>query len=117
MKSPAMIEKYNQGPVGMMTILHNGPPAMGKFLGLWFAYCLVVSLIVADLAAHTVYPFETQRHIFRVVGVSAFLAYGMGNIVNSIWKGQTWSMTIKEVIDGLIYAVLTAATFAWLWPR
>jgi hypothetical protein len=77
----------------------------------------VVSLIVADLAAHTVYPFETQRHIFRVVGVSAFLAYGMGNIVNSIWKGQTWSMTIKEVIDGLIYAVLTAATFAWLWPR
>jgi hypothetical protein len=30
---------------------------------------------------------------------------------------QTWSMTIKEVIDGLIYAALTAATFAWLWPR
>lgn len=117
MKSPAMIEKYKQGPVGMMTILHNGPPAMPKFLGLWFAYCLVVSIIVAHLAAHTVYPFETQRHIFRVVGVSAFLAYGLGNIVNSIWKGQTWSMTIKEVIDGLIYAALTAATFAWLWPR
>jgi hypothetical protein len=101
----------------MMTILHNGPPAMGKFLGLWFAYCLVVSIIVAHLAVHTVYPFETQRHIVRVVGVSAFLAYGLGNIVNSIWKGQTWSMTIKEVIDGLIYAALTAATFAWLWPR
>jgi len=117
MKSPAMIEKYKQGPVGMMTILHNGPPAMPKFLGLWFAYCLVVSIIVAHLAAHTVYPFETQRHIFRVVGVSAFLAYGLGNIVNSIWKGQPWSMTIKEVIDGLIYAALTAATFAWLWPR
>jgi hypothetical protein len=117
MKSPAMIEKYKQGPVGMMTILHNGPPAMPKFLGLWFAYCLVVSIIVAHLAAHTVYPFETQRHIFRVVGVSALLAYGLGNIVNSIWKGQTWSMTIKEVIDGLIYAALTAATFAWLWPR
>ena len=117
MKSPAMIEKYKQGPVGMMTILHNGPPAMPKFLGLWFAYCLVVSIVVAHLAAHTVYPFETQRHIFRVVGVSAFLAYGLGNIVNSIWKGQTWSMTIKEVIDGLIYAALTAATFAWLWPR
>jgi hypothetical protein len=117
MKSPAMIEKYNQGPVGFMTIFHNGPPAMPKFLGLWFAYCLVVSLIVADLAAHAVFPFETQRHIFRVVGVPAFLAYGLGNIVNSIWKGQTWSMTIKEVIDGLIYAALTAATFAWLWPR
>jgi hypothetical protein len=117
MKSPEMIEKYKQGPVGFMTIFQNGPPAMPKFLGLWFAYCLLVSLIVADLAAHTVYPFETHRHIFRVVGVPAFLAYGLGNIVNSVWKGQTWSMTIKEVIDGLIYAALTAATFDWLWPR
>jgi hypothetical protein len=117
MKSPEMTEKYKQGPVGFMTIFHNGPPAMPKFLGLWFAYCLVVSLIVADLAAHAVYPFETHRHIVRIVGVPAFLAYGLGNIVNSIWKGQTWSMTIKEVIDGLIYAALTAATFAWLWPR
>jgi hypothetical protein len=77
----------------------------------------VVSLIVAHLAAHAVLPFETHRHVFRVVGESSFLAYGMGNFVNSIWKGQTWSMTIKEVIDGLIYAALTAATFAWLWPH
>src|SRR5579864_2783745 len=87
MKSPAMIEKYNQGPVGMMTILHNGPPAMPKFLGLWFAYCLLISLVVAHLAAHAVNPFVTSRHIFRVVGESSFLAYGLGNIVNSIWKG------------------------------
>jgi len=116
MKSPAMIEKYNQGPVGMMTVLPNGPPAMPKFLGLWFAYCLVISIIVAHLALHTVYPGSSYRHVFRVVGESAFLAYGLGNVITSIWKGQTWSMTIKEVIDGLIYAALTAGTFAWLWP-
>jgi hypothetical protein len=117
MKSPAMIEKYNQGPVGMMTVFHNGPPAMPKFLGLWFAYCLVIGLVVAHLASHTVFPFPTYRHVFRIVGESAFLAYGLGSLSNSIWKGQTWSMTIKEVIDGLIYALLTAGTFAWLWPR
>src|SRR5437016_13284333 len=34
MKSPAMIEKYNQCPVGMMTVFHNGPHAMPKLLGL-----------------------------------------------------------------------------------
>ena len=117
MKSPAMIEKYNQGPVGFMTIFHNGPPAMPKFLGLWFAYCLLIGVVVAHLAAHTVPPFATYRHVFRVVGESAFLAYGLSNFVNVIWKGQTWSVTIKEVIDGLIYALLTAGTFAWLWPR
>ena len=117
MKSPAIIEKYNQGPVGMMTVLPNGPPAMPKFLGLWFGYCLVISIVVAHLAAYTVYPYPTHRHIVRVVGESAFLAYGLGNLSNSIWKGQTWSVTIKEVIDGLIYALLTAGTFSWLWPR
>jgi len=26
-------------------------------------------------------------------------------------------MTIKEMIDGLVYALLTAGTFGWLWPR
>jgi hypothetical protein len=35
MKSPAMIEKYNQGPVGMLTVFPSGPPAMPKFLAMW----------------------------------------------------------------------------------
>ncbi len=27
------------------------------------------------------------------------------------------SPSIKEVIDGLVYGLLTAGTFGWLWPR
>ena len=34
MKSPALLEKYKQGPVGMMTIFPSGPPVLPKFLGL-----------------------------------------------------------------------------------
>ena len=34
----------------------------------------------------------------------------------SIWKGLRWSVTIKFVIDGIIYGLVTAATFAWMWP-
>jgi hypothetical protein len=26
-------------------------------------------------------------------------------------------MTLKATFDGLIYALLTAGTFGWLWPR
>jgi hypothetical protein len=117
MKSPALIEKYNQGPVGMMTVFPIGPPVMPKFLGLWFAYCLIIGFFVAYLTAHTVASGAYYLAVFRVVGTAAFLAYGLGNMSNSIWKGQTWSMTIKEVIDGLVYALLTAGTFGWLWPR
>ena len=68
MKSPAVIEKYNQGPVGMMTIFPNGPPVMPKFLGLWFGYCLIIGFFVAYLAAHTVAPGAYYLRVFRVVG-------------------------------------------------
>lgn len=117
MKSPAMVEKYNQGPVGMMTVRPTGPPVMAKFLGLWFGYCLVIGFFVAYLAGRTVAPGVDYLHVFRVAGTAAFLAYGVGQLSNGIWKGQTLSMTIKEVIDGLVYAGLTAGTFGWLWPR
>ena len=117
MKSPAMIEKYNQGPVGMITVFPSRPPALPKFLGMWFVYCLLISFFVAYLAAHTVAPGAYYLKVFRVVGTAAFLAYGFGTMSNAIWKGQTFSFTAKEVIDGLIYALLTAGTFGWLWPR
>jgi hypothetical protein len=117
MKSPAMIEKYKQGPVGFVNILPNGPPAMPKFLIQWFIFCLLVGFFVAYLVAHTLASGTRYLTVFRVVGTAAFLAYGLGNLSDGIWKGQTWSATIKEVIDGLVYGLLTAGTFGWLWPR
>lgn len=117
MNSPEMQEKYKQGPVGMMTVMPTGPVMMPKFLAQWFVYCLVIGFFVAYLAAHTVASGAHYLAVFRVVGTAAFLVYGLGHISNGIWKGQTWGMTIKEVIDGLVYGLLTAGTFGWLWPR
>jgi hypothetical protein len=117
MKSPAVVEKYKQGPVGFLTVMPSGPPAMPKFLGLWFAYTLVVGVFVAYLTAHTVAAGSSYLAVFRVAGTAAFLTYCVGAIPGGVWKGQTWSMTIKEMIDGAIYALLTAGTFGWLWPR
>jgi len=116
MKSPAVQEKFKQGPVGMMTIRPSGVPAMPKFLFQWFVYCLVIGFFVAYLTGHTLGPNTHYLAVFRVAGTAAFLAYGLGNLSNGIWKGRPWSMTIKEVIDGLIYGLLTAGTFGWLWP-
>jgi hypothetical protein len=117
MKTPAMQEKYRQGPVGMMTVFPNGPVAMPKFLGQWFGYCLIVAFFVAYLTGHTVAAGTPYLAVFRVAGTAAFMAYGLGQVSNAIWKGQTWSMTIKEVVDGLVYGLLTAGVFGWLWPR
>ena len=117
MKSPAMQEKYKQGPVGFLTIYPSGPPGMGKFLGLWFAYCLLVGLFVAYVTGRTLSHNAGFSVVFHITGVAAFLAYGLGPLVNGIWRGQPWSVVLKESFDGLIYSLLTAGTFGWLWPR
>lgn len=117
MKSPAMQEKFKEGPVGTMTIFPSGLPAMPKFLGMWFVYCLVIGFFTAYLTAHTLAPGTNYLVVFRVAGTAAFMAYGLGMLSNGIWKGQPWSNVIKEVIDGLVYGLLTAGTFGWLWPR
>ena len=117
MKSPAAMDKFRQGPVGMMTITPNGPPAMPTLLSRWLGFLLLIGFFVAYLAGHTVPPGAYYLQVFRVVGTAAFLAYGFGTISKAIWKGQTLTFTIKEVIDGLVYALLTAGTFGWLWPR
>ena len=35
----------------------------------------------------------------------------------AIWMGKPWSVAWKEVFDGLLYGLVTAGAFGWLWPR
>jgi nucleoside recognition membrane protein YjiH len=117
MKSPEVAEKFKRGPVGLMNVMPSGPPAMGKYLGLWFVYCVVMSIFVAYLTGRTRVPGTPYLEVFRVAGATAFIGYGVGQLQDSIWKGQIWGVTFKHVVDGLIYALLTAGVFGWLWPR
>jgi hypothetical protein len=117
MKSAETQEKFKRGPVGIMTIMPNGTPNMGAYLGKWFAYCLLVSFFTAYVAGHVLPAGTHYLSVFRVVGTIAFMAYGLGHISEAIWKAQPLSNTMKSVFDGLIYGCLTAGTFGWLWPK
>lgn len=117
MKSPEVLEKFKQGPVGFLVVRPTGLVNLPKFLIQWFMYCLVVGFFVAYLAGHTVAPGAHYLAVFRVVGTAAFLSYGLGGLSNGVWKGLPWSMVLKEAFDGLVYGLLTAGTFGWLWPR
>jgi hypothetical protein len=88
MKSPAMMEKFKQGPVGMMTVFPSGPPAMPKFLGMWFAYCLIIGFFVAYLTGRTVPSGANYLSVFRVAGTAAFLAYGIGQLATESGKAN-----------------------------
>ncbi len=111
------MRSLKKGPVGYVTVIPNGPPAMGKYLTMWFLFCLVIGIFVAYLTGRTMSPGADYLAVFRVAGTIAFLGYGVGQLMDSIWKGQSWSSTMKHVIDGFIYGLLTAGTFGWLWPR
>ena len=116
MKDPAFIAKMTAGPVAIMTIRKSGPPSMGPALAQWFVYTLAVSALSAYVASRAVTPGADYLSVFRFAGTTAFASYAMGQIPASIWMGRNWGTTIKAVVDGLVYGLLTAGVFGWLWP-
>jgi hypothetical protein len=116
MKSPEFIAKMTKGPVALITVVPPGPPAMGTNLLLWFLFSLLVSVFAAYVAGHALPAGAPWRGVFRFVGCTAFAGYALALLENSIWYHRNWGTTLRSMFDGLIYAVVTAATFAWLWP-
>jgi hypothetical protein len=117
MKDPKFIEKRNKGPVAFMTVVPPGPVSMGQSLLLWFLYSCLVGLFAAYIASRMLAPGTAYRAVFRLVGTTAFMGYSLALLQNSIWWKRNWGMTLKSMFDGLIYALLTAGVFGWLWPR
>lgn len=117
MKNPAFLEKMDKGPVVLMTVVPAGRPSMGKSLAQWFVYLLLVGLFAGYIASRALDAGAHYLSVFRFVGCSAFMAYSLGHFQTAIWYRRSWSTTFKDVFDGLIYGLLTAGTFGWLWPR
>ncbi|MHC4513268.1 MAG: hypothetical protein ACYTGW_09740 [Planctomycetota bacterium] len=116
MQDPGFKAKCEAGPVGLLTLKQPGPCSMNKELLQWLLFVLVVGVVVAYMTSRTVGTVTEHQYlaVFRVAGTTAFLAYSAAVIPQGIWKGIRWSTVWKEVIDGLIYALLTAGTFGWL---
>jgi hypothetical protein len=116
MKDPAYIEKLEKGPVALITVMPNGQMNMGKSLLQWFLYCLLVSVLAAYIAGQALAPGVDYLKVFQIAGCTAFIGYFIALIQNSIWYHRKWSTTLKYLLDGLIYSLLTAGVFASLWP-
>lgn len=114
--TPEMIEKYEKGPCGFMTVVPSGRPTMGKSLVQWFLFSVLISVLVAYVARLGQGPGADYLAVFRITGTLAILGYAVGHLHDSIWKGQSWGNTLKFVFDGLVYGLVTAGTFGWLWP-
>ena len=117
MRSPEFKEKFRKGPVMIFTVIPGGPMTMTKNLVQCFVFCLVVGIFAAYVAGRALPAGAHYLRVFQLAGATAFIAYAVALWPMSIWYRRAWSLTVKSSVDGLIYALLTAGTFGWLWPR
>ena len=117
MGSPAFAEKLKKGPVMVLTVMPSGPMAMGRTMALWFVYCLAMSVLAAYVTGRALAPGTPYLRVFRFAGATAFIGYSAALWQMAIWYRRSLTTTLKSTIDGLIYGLLTAGAFGWLWPR
>lgn len=117
MNTPEFRKKLEEGPVGFLTVQSRGIPKMGKSMVLAFIYYLLVGVVVAYVASRTLAPGTEYLTVFRLTGTVSWLAYGAAYFPDAIWFGRPWSAVGKNLFDALIYGLLTAGVFGWLWPK
>ncbi len=101
----------------MLAVMPNGSIAMTKSLVLWFLYSAVVGFFAACVPSRALPVGAPQARVFQLVGVTAFVGYSVALWQMSIWYRRAWGTMIRATFDGLIYALLTAGIFGWLWLR
>jgi hypothetical protein len=114
--TPEFKKKLQEGPRWIITALPPGDFAMAGSLVQWFLFTLLVGFFAAYVTSHALAPGAHYMDVFRFIGATTFMAYAFGQIPQSIWFKRRWSTTLKHVLDGFIYALITAGTFGWLWP-
>ena len=117
MKSAEFKAKREKGPVMIATVIKGGPVNMGAPLFKWFIFCCAVSLFTAYVTGRTHAAGTSYLAIFRIAGCSAFMGYALAHWPEHIWYQRSMGTTLRNTFDGLVYGLLTAGVFGWLWPH
>ncbi len=117
MKSPEYDAKRAGGPVLFLTVLPSGPWNLGKIMGLWFVFVVVVSAIVACVVGTIMPPGGNAHAVFHHIAVITFLSYALGAVPMSIWYERKWSTTFRSAVDALLYALACGWIFSMMWPN
>lgn len=116
MGSEEFRNRMKEGPVVLMTVSPGAEPSMKRELTGWFVYCVVVSVFAAYVAGRAVGPGADYLAVFRFAGVTAFAGYALAQWQSTIWYRRSARTSMKNTFDGLVYALITAGVFGWLWP-
>ncbi len=114
LKNPEVQKKFIDGPQAYITVVANGLPVMGGKLMRAFIYNIGVGMLCAYFLVMTRSADSEYLEVFRITCTVAWIAYGVAYIQDSIWFGRPWSITLKNLLDALIYGLLTGGVFGWL---
>ncbi len=114
-RSEAVKKKFETGPVGLLIVGPNGSGMSRQFIQ-QAIYVLSISIMVAYVA-YAAFGGTDQEYlkVFQVAGTVATLGYSGALFLNSIWFNVPWGNTWRHAFDGLVYGLLTAGIFGWLW--
>jgi hypothetical protein len=115
--TPEWLERWAKGPSGWLTIAPHRPIRMGRNMALSFLVFLGVAFMAAYTAFHALGPGAHYLRVFRIVGTVATLAFGVGKIYDSIWYDRPWRAYLSDAIDAVLFGLVMAGVFGWLWPR
>ncbi len=59
----------------------------------------------------------TFAKVFQVTGTAGILAYCFASFPNDLWFQKKRRAILTGWIDGVVFALITGAIFASLWPR
>lgn len=115
-QSPEARQRYMTGPVGIIQLEKPGGIAMGPRLLKTFAYFFVIAFLTAYVLRHAFLPGAECTMVARVACCTAFMAHALGHVQDAIWFGKSWKRVLFQALDSVVYAVITAAIFATMWP-
>ena len=115
---PVAKAKFEQGPHGMIQIWR--PDAFGKMgrnMVLSFIFYLLVGVFVAYLTSRALPAGSEYLQVFQIAGTAAIMAYCFAQIPHQIWFGTPLRNVVTSLVDGVVFGLITAGFFSWLWPN
>ena len=116
MESEKVQTAWKQGPVGHLSVWPT-PLSMGGKLFATFSIYLIVSILIAYLTRVALPGAAPFSKVFQNAATAGILAYSFAHIPNGIWWSSYRRTIIANIVDGILYGVITGAIFAWRWPH
>ncbi len=113
-KKESVQQKFIDGPIAYFNVQPSGMPQMGPRMFKIFLFYVFVSALTAYVVYYHGDADAQYLDTFQLAGTVSWAAYGLAHVQDSIWFAKPWSITLKNIFDAFIYALVTAGAFAWL---